>query len=103
MRKYPATPTTTTKTVSVLVPISEVSCSTCNPRDTRLTPSEERTAQTYDRTEGRKNRNRKVAETSLRLLLVSDGVRQQIDHKARLQNDASDKKELQRTAEETSG
>lgn len=31
IRKYPATPTTTTKTVSVLVPISELSCSTCVP------------------------------------------------------------------------
>ena len=35
-----------------------------------------------------------MAETSFRLSLVSDGVGQQIDHKARLQYDASDKKEL---------
>jgi len=31
--KYAVTPTTTTKTVSVLVPISELSCSTCIPHD----------------------------------------------------------------------
>lgn len=49
---------------------------------------------TYDRTEGRKNWNRKVAETWFRPLLVSDGVREQINHKGRLQDDASSKKEL---------
>ena len=35
-----------------------------------------------------------MAETSFRLLLVSDGVRQQIYHKARLKYDATDEKEL---------
>ena len=40
-----------------------------------------------------------MAETPPRLLLVSDSVRQQVDHEARLQNNASDKKELQRAKE----
>ena len=44
-----------------------------------------------------------MAETPPRLLLVSDSVRQQIDHEARLQNNASDKKELQRAKEISEG
>lgn len=36
-----------------------------------------------------------MAQTPSRLLLVSDGMRKQIDDKGRLQNDTSDKKELQ--------
>ena len=36
-----------------------------------------------------------MAETPLRLSLVLDSVRQQIDHKARLQYDTPDEKELQ--------
>lgn len=49
---------------------------------------------TYDGTEGRKNWNRKVTETWFRPLLVSDGMREQINHEGRLQNDTSSKKEL---------
>lgn len=37
-----------------------------------------------------------MAKGSSRLLLVSDGVGQQVDYKAGLQYDASDQKELQR-------
>ena len=40
-----------------------------------------------------------MAETPPRLLLVSDSVRQQINHKGGLQDNASDKEKLQRTKE----
>jgi hypothetical protein len=55
IRKNPATPTTTTKVVSVRVPTSEVSCSTCiiKPDDTKSTPGGEGSSETktYNRTE----------------------------------------------------
>lgn len=35
-----------------------------------------------------------MAKASSRLLLVSDGVRQQVNHKARLQYDTTHEKEL---------
>ena len=44
-----------------------------------------------------------MAQTPSRLLLVSDGMRKQIDDKGRLQNDTSDKKELQMRVKEISG
>lgn len=99
IRKYPTTATTTTKTVSVLVPISELSCSTCTPWCAISTWRRENCTRTHNGTEGRKYRDRKMAETPPRLLLVSDSVRQQINHKGGLQDNASDKEKLQRTKE----